>query len=163
MNRLNMAILLCALMLHSCETEKNVDTDDIAHEKIMKLKTFSFIYDLGCVDVPGRERADTTFLTVLPEHKDANPYIVYVATGDCSHCIGMVLDFLRACDLAGEEQYRPYIAIKNSPELFKYYLNEDGLKEVVWDIMQLPEGVMALDGMYLIYRNRIINYASWEI
>lgn len=69
------------------------------------------------------------------------------------------------CVLAGEEQYRPYIAIKNNPELFRYYLTEDGLDAAVkeTDIIQLLEEVMAPDGMYLIYNNRIINYAKWEI
>lgn len=164
-NKLNIFVVaLGALALSSCMTDKNRSTDDLVGEKIQALKTFSFIYDLECVDVAGRERADTTFMTMLP-HKETGPYIVYVATGDCSYCIGTALDFLHVCVLAGEEQYRPYIAIKNNPELFRYYLTEDGLDAAVMetDIIQLLEEVMAPDGMYLIYNNRIINYAKWEI
>lgn len=101
-NKLNIFVVaLGALALSSCMTDKNRSTDDLVGEKIQALKTFSFIYDLECVDVAGRERADTTFMTMLP-HKET-------------------------------------------------------------DIIQLLEEVMAPDGMYLIYNNRIINYAKWEI
>ena len=69
------------------------------------------------------------------------------------------------CAFVGEEQYRTNIAIKNSLELFRYYLKEAGSEDAVYEteIIELPEGTNVPDGMYLIYRNRIINYASWEI
>lgn len=165
MNRFDIAILLCVLTLSSCMDKNNGGAEGLLQEKIIMLKKFFFIYDLECVDMTSRERADTTFMMVLPEHKNAGPYIMYVATGDCSYCIGTVLDFLRVCAFVGEEQYRPNIAIKNSLELFRYYLKEDGLEDAVYEteIIELPEGTNVPDGMYLIYRNRIINYASWEI
>ena len=159
-------IVVSSLSLSSCISRNERYSDGtVMREKWMSLKTFSFIYDIQCVDMASRERADTTFMTALYGRNKEDPYIMYVVTGDCSYCIGTALDFIQVCMSAGMERYHPYIAIINNPELFKYYLREDGLDEVFRgsDMILLPEGLEVPDGMYLIYKNRILNYAEWEI
>lgn len=152
-------------LLNSCggRGEKNV-MDYIEEEKVRTLKAFEFVYDMKCVYLNGRERADTTFRIVFPDSGNSS-LLVYAVTGDCSFCIAVALDFIRTWSLVREGELCPYIVVKNSPELFKYYLKEEGLEGYISssNILSLSDESIVPDGVYLIYERRIIKYASWKI
>lgn len=153
------------LLSHGCLSAINGCTDIQTAKKHKTINAVSFIYDIECIPIQKMVRTDTLWRTAAANIESEEPYIAYVATGDCSFCIADAFDFIRTYyDMHNDKEFK-LLLVKGGEEVFRYYMEKEDINELTENITTIfiPEETYSQDGIYLVYNGRIINYASWNI
>lgn len=101
------------------------------------------------------------------------PQLLYISTPDCSFCIVATLDFMIAFSYLNTDFETPIILLKDGDrKIFDFYLEKQLSGNIDKNIVQklktfhIINGYCetintANDGVYLIYRNKVLNYMPW--
>lgn len=154
-----LSLFLTAIFIHSCN---NAVSNDIWKDEIMAIKKLLFIYDSEIIDYDSKERADTLFRKTGLFPPDSARHLVYVSTGDCSSCIGDLMNFLFILE-QDTTLPAPTILVKgDNDELLKYYLGETNKKYLSFKRHVISQDAYSPDGIYIVVRGRIIDYSPWN-
>lgn len=164
---LSRLLVLLSVVAVSCKSQ---DAMTAEQDKVRQIRFFTFVYDMECMDLGGRQRCDTTFWTAsIPD--DQSIHLLYAVNGECSVCLSKALDFIDKWLSIENPDSVPCIVLKGREEYWQYYfsqfcqeLSEEQLQKTgKIDVISVPAEVYAPDGMYLIFKNRIIKYEEWKI
>lgn len=115
-------------------------------------------------------------LDVMSIHSGhSTPWMLYLSSTDCSVCIVAILDFMMSfCHLSTDFE-TPVIVLKDGDkEIFDFY-REKLLSHITdKDVIEKLQGFHVFnvlsdnsknlnDGIYLIYRDQVINYMNWRL
>lgn len=171
MKHLILTIFLAATVI-SCRSSGSLEeyySESSDSLKIQILRSFTNI-DYAKAG-SGTDSARSSLCNSLPSYEDT-PSLYYISTPDCSFCIAAALDFMYTVSISDLSPAVPAVAFKDGDtDVFEFYKDQYS-KNLDSTTMQAFNSIRTIkvydetlnaaeDGVYLVYRNRVLNYIPW--
>ena len=166
----------------SCQNNSKIETytptwanDSLRINAITSFVNIDFdhlISDSTCI----YDKYNELFLDFFNSPENKTPQLLYLATPDCSFCIASALDFMYTyCLIDNQNIPKPLIILKEGDKaIFEFYKDKfikdldstnfkitDNFKSIKIISRYWYSANEADDGVYLLYRNHVINYMQW--
>ena len=182
---MKIVVLFCVIsvtvVLCSCnnsirsDQNGNAGTFDNYESKAKVIETFLAVDYESAYEIADQARDYQVFnAEIMSIHSECStPWMLYLSTADCSLCIVADLDFMQSFFHLSKDFETPAIVLKEGDkEIFDFY-REKQLSQMIdaktieklqkFHVFNIHSDDLKnfKDGIYLVYRNRIINYMQW--